>query len=263
MNLLIASAADRVQDASLIVAIPIAFAAGFISFLSPCVLPLVPGYLSFVTGLSGAQASAVGGQRVSWRKSTVLAGAGLFILGFSAVFVSFGAIFGGFGQALREHADLLTRIFGIVTIFLGLMFAGVFGNVRWMNAEVRSHKLPRSGVLGAPMLGAAFAFGWTPCIGPTLAAVLNLAASSNQASAWRGAVLSAGYCFGLGLPFLIVGLAFDRSTRALAILRRNARAVTMTGGVLLILVGLLQVSGGWNWFVDWLQSNVSSPELPF
>ncbi|MGB2756248.1 MAG: cytochrome c biogenesis protein CcdA [Acidimicrobiia bacterium] len=256
-------AADRVRDASLLIAMPIAFAAGLISFLSPCVLPLVPGYLSFVTGLSGAQARASGAKRVSWRKSTVFAGASLFILGFSFVFISFGAIFGGFGQMLREHADTLTRVFGVITIFLGLMFTGVFGNVRWLNAEVRSHKLPSAGLLGAPMLGAAFAFGWTPCIGPTLAAVLNLAASSEQASAWRGALLSACYCFGLGLPFLLVGLAFERSTRALAFLRKNARVVMVIGGVLLIMVGVLQVSGAWSWFVDWLQSNVSSPDLPF
>ena len=232
-----ASAGDQVRDASLLVAIPIAFAAGLISFLSPCVLPLVPGYLSFVTGLSGAQARASGTAKVSWRKSTVFAGASLFILGFSFVFISFGAIFGGFGQMLRDHADTLTRVFGVITIFLGVMFTGVFGNVRWLNAEVRSHKLPSAGVLGAPMLGAAFAFGWTPCIGPTLAAVLNLAASSEQASAWRGALLSAYYCLGLGLPFLVVGLAVERSTRAVAFLRRNARTVMVIAGVLLIGVG--------------------------
>ncbi len=255
--------AERITDGSLLIAIPLAAAAGLVSFLSPCVLPLVPGYLSFVTGMSGTQAAGSdGGARSSWRKSKVLAGTGLFVLGFSLVFVSFGALFGGFGQMLREHADVLTRVFGAVTILLGLMFIGAFGGSRWSNAEFRVHKLPRAGLLGAPLLGAAFGFGWTPCIGPTLAAVLNLAASSENASAGRGALLSVSYCLGLGIPFFVVGMAFDRSTRMLAALRRNARTVTVAGGVMLVLVGVLQVSGAWTWFVDWLQSQLEGATLP-
>lgn len=185
-----------------------------------------------------------------------------FIAGFSAVFVSFGAIFGGVGALVREHADSLTRIFGIVTIALGLFFMGAIGRGSLLDRDARIHAAPRAGVLAAPLLGAAFAFGWTPCIGPTLAAVLNLAASDTSATAARGALLSLAYCVGLGLPFLVFGLSLERSTRALRVLRRNGRAISIVGGAMLVAVGVLQVTGGWAWSVEWLQVRLGTPDLP-
>lgn len=256
---------DLIADGSLLIAVPIATAAGLVSFLSPCVLPLVPGYLSFVTGLSGDQLRGRDVGEAPARSRRVVLGVGLFILGFSAVFVSFGALFGEFGRLLREHADGLTRVFGVVTVALGLYFMGVFdklGGIALLSRDVRVHRLPPAGIIGAPILGATFAFGWTPCIGPTLAAVLNLSAASNNATAARGAVLAAFYCLGLGIPFLIVGVLFERFASALAFLRRNSRRVSFLGGAMLVAVGVLQLTGGWSWFVEWLQTKIDSTRLP-
>jgi cytochrome c-type biogenesis protein len=258
---ILAEVGDRVRDGSLIVAAPIALAAGLVSFLSPCVLPLVPGYVSFVTGLSGAELAATDAHEPR-RVGRVLIGVLGFIGGFTFVFVSFGALFGGLGNLIRDHADTLTRIFGVVTIALGLSFMGVFGAGSFLGRDVRVHKAPKAGIIGAPLLGAAFAFGWTPCIGPTLAAVLNLAASDSNATAARGALLSLSYCIGLGLPFVITGLAFERSARLLGVVKRHARVVTVVGGVMLVTVGVLQVTGGWTWFVEWLQNRFGGVELP-
>lgn len=256
---------DLVADGSLLIAVPIAVAAGLVSFLSPCVLPLVPGYLSFVTGLSGDQLRGLEDGGVTARSRRVLLGVALFVVGFSVVFVSFGALFGEFGRLLREHADGLTRVFGVVTIVLGLYFMGLFdrlGGIGPLSRDVRVHRLPPAGIIGAPILGATFAFGWTPCIGPTLAAVLNLSAASNNATAARGAVLAAFYCLGLGIPFLVVGVLFERSTSALAFLRRNSQHISFVGGAMLVAVGVLQVTGGWTWFVEWLQTKIDSTRLP-
>src|SRR5690606_36636611 len=233
-----AAAGDQVRDGSLLVAAPIAAAAGVVSFLSPCVLPLVPGYLSYVTGTS---ARDLGDEERDGAGATrVAAGALGFVLGISVVFVSFGALFGGLGRVMRDNEEALTRGFGVVTILLGLVLAGVFGRVALFNREVRVHRLPRAGLVGAPLLGITFALGWTPCIGPTLGAVLGLAASSDQASAARGAFLSLAYCLGLGVPFLVTGLAFDRAMRALAVVKRHYRAVMVGGGSMLVAIGLLQ-----------------------
>ncbi len=183
---IVAIGGEQVRDSSLLIAVPIAVAAGLVSFLSPCVLPLVPGYLSYVTGTSAHDLSEPTTDAAPERSSrrTALGALG-FVLGISIVFVSFGALFGGFGRLLRENEDVLTRVFGVVTIVLGLALAGVFGNFALFNKEARIHKLPRAGLIGAPLLGITFALGWTPCIGPTLGAVLGLAASSDQASASR------------------------------------------------------------------------------
>mgnify|MGYP003618383791 CR=1 FL=1 len=281
---LLADVADQVTDGSFVLAAAVAFLAGIVSFASPCVLPLVPGYLSFVTGLSGLESAATTGvdqegvdeegvdeegvdagadrAAVATRLGPVLVGALGFVVGFSVVFVSFGAIFGGLGQLLRDHADTLTRVFGLVTVFLGLWFMGVFSGGTWLNRDLRIHRLPPPTVWGGPLLGAAFAFGWTPCIGPTLAAVLNLAASTERASAGRGALLALFYALGLGLPFLAFALLLDRAARVSAVLRRHARRVEVVGGALLVAVGVAQLTGTWGWLVEWLQSRIDATSLP-
>ncbi|OHV49365.1 cytochrome c biogenesis CcdA family protein [Pseudofrankia sp. BMG5.36] len=353
-----------ISDGPLLLATPVAAAAGLLSFFSPCVLPLVPGYLSYVTGLSGADlegepsaararratapaasgaepADAVlgpalvtagataamapgtaahdahtaltpdpspvsdpgdngrrvcegrsfshtlwpssdpgdNGRRVCegrsfshtlwpsrlsaerpWlvttatavrhglgglrRTGRVTAGTGLFVLGFTVVFVSAGAAFGGLGQWLKVHQVGVAQVLGAVTIAMGLLFAGVFSRFSWANREFRIHRLPPTrGLLGAPLLGALFGLGWAPCLGPTLAAVQGLAVQS--ATAGRGAFLSAVYCLGLGVPFVVTGLAFRRVAGALRAVRSHARLLTVAGGALLVAVGVLQVTGQW------------------
>lgn len=269
MNVLVAlagtatAAGDQVRDGSLAVAAPIAVAAGLVSFLSPCVLPLVPGYLSYVTGMSASDlADATAGEGGRQPARRIALGALGFVVGISVVFVSFGALFGGLGRALRDNEEALTRAFGVVTIVLGLVLAGVFSRVALFNREVRVHRLPRAGLVGAPLLGITFALGWTPCIGPTLGVVLGLAASSDQASALRGAVLSFAYCLGLGVPFLVTGLAFDWAMRALSIVKRHYRAVMTAGGSMLVAIGILQVTGLWTAFMNDLQTRFGGTDLP-
>lgn len=242
-----------VTDGSLLVAVPVAAAAGLVSFLSPCVLPLVPGYLSFVTGLSGAElgddrratATADGDtlvkqEQTTVRRGRVLLGSVLFVLGFSAVFVTSGALFGSLGSLLIEHKTIVDRVLGVLTVLLGLVFLGL---IPGMQREVRFHWLPSPGLAGAPVLGVLFGVGWTPCLGPTLAAVQTLAYT--QASAGRGALLTAAYCAGLGIPFVLTGLAFRHALGAFAVVRRHYALVMRIGGGLLVLVGLLLVSGLW------------------
>ncbi len=238
-------------------------AAGVVSFLSPCVLPLVPAYLSYVTGLS---ASELGGSVVdpsgSHSSRRIALGALGFVLGISVVFVSFGAAFGGLGRLLRDYELFLTRFFGVLTILLGLLLAGAFSRISFASKEARFHRLPRAGLAGAPLLGITFALGWTPCIGPTLGAILGLAASSNQASAARGALLSFAYCLGLGVPFLITGLAFDRTMRGLSVVKRHYQAVMVVGGATLVIMGVLQVTGVWTNLMNQLQSRFGGTDLP-
>lgn len=247
---------DTVRDGPLLVAAAVAVIAGLVSFLSPCVLPLVPGYLSYVTGLAGASAGTsaaapepstepTGSVAVAERVTTasryrVAAGALLFVLGFTAVFVSAGALFGGLGQQLIRNQDTVTRLMGVVTIVMGLAFLGL---IPGMQRELRSHRLPRAGLAGAPLLGVTFGLGWTPCIGPTLGAVLGL--SYDSATAWRGAMLSVAYCLGLGIPFVLAGLGFGWVTRTFAVVRRNTVWVMRVGGGLLITLGVLLVTGWW------------------
>jgi len=261
-----------VSGGSLLLAAPVALAAGVVSFLSPCVLPLVPGYLSYVTGLSGAElAGAAPGQGGRAGTATlvrtaprtrVVAGAALFVLGFTVVFVAAGALFGGLGGALATHERLLEQILGAVTVVVGLAFAGLLGRVpgaRWLGAgELRLHLRPRAGLAAAPVLGVLFGLGWSPCLGPTLTAVYGLSAQTSTAG--RGALLGLVYCVGLGAPFLAVALAFRRGLSALTALRAHARAVTTVGGLLLVTVGLLEVTGAWGGLVRALQlGGVSSP----
>ncbi len=269
---------SAVSDGSLLVAVPVAATAGLVSFLSPCVLPLVPGYLSFVTGLTGEElgdprrsaapvpalavpAAATPGAASGWsppsgsatvrdrtegsaptpvRRGRVLLGSALFVLGFSAVFVTSGALFGGLGSLLVEYKTVVDRVLGVVTIGLGLVFLGVLPGLQ---REVRFHRLPSPGLAGAPLLGVVFGVGWTPCLGPTLAAVQTLAFT--EASAARGALLTAAYCLGLGVPFVLSGLMFRRALGAFAVVKRHYALVVRVGGGLLVLVGLLLVSGVW------------------
>lgn len=228
-----------VLSGSLALAIPVALLAGVVSFLSPCVLPLVPGYLSYVTGLSGADLADRAGGSVH-RGRTVL-GTLLFVLGFSAVFVSLGALFGGIGSTLLEYQDAITRVLGALTIVLGLAFLGVLPG---MQREFRVHRAPAAGLVGAPLLGVLFGLGWTPCIGPTLGAVQSLALSS--ASAGRGALLTFAYCIGLGLPFIAAAVAFHRALGAFGWVKRHYVWVMRLGGGMLIVLGLLLVTGLWD-----------------
>ena len=250
---------EAVTDGSLLVAVPVAAVAGLVSFLSPCVLPLVPGYLSFMTGLSGEELGqrSEGDLLVRTRpqRSKVLAGSVLFVLGFSAVFVTSGALFGSLGSTLAGHQEVVDVVLGVLTIVMGLAFLGV---VPQLQREVRFHRLPSPGVAGAPLLGVLFGVGWTPCLGPTLAAVQTLA--YREASAGRGALLTAAYCAGLGIPFVLTGLAFTRALGAFAVVKRHYAVVMRVGGGLLVLVGLLLVSGLWADVVAELRGWVSGFE---
>jgi cytochrome c-type biogenesis protein len=232
----------------------VAFGAGILSFLSPCVLPLVPGYLSYVTGLSGADlagtpavsdgpGTAVATHlQVPVRTRRVLVGAMLFVVGFSAVFVSEGALFGNIGSHLLEHQTVVNRVGGVVSILLGVVFLGLLPRLQ---REWRFHRLPRAGLAGAPLLGMLFAVGWTPCIGPTLGVVLNLSYADSSATAGRGALLTAVYCAGLGIPFVVAGVAFRRALGAFAVVKRHYSIVIWTGAALLIAVGVLLLTGEW------------------
>ena len=234
-----------VTGGSLLLAIPIAFLAGIIAFVSPCVLPLAPGYVSYVTGLTGAELAE------NSRRGRVLLGSLGFVLGFSIVFVSYGALFGGLGAVLLQYEAIITRVLGVLVIVMGLAFMGL---IPGFQREYRIHRLPTWGVAGAPVLGILFGLGWTPCIGPTLTAVQSMAFS--EASAARGALLSLVYCLGLGLPFVLFALLFSRAARATAFIRRHYAWIMRIGGGMLVLVGVLMVSGLWLQFTIWLRTLV-------
>ncbi len=324
---------EVVTSGSLLLAIPLAVLAGLVSFASPCVLPLVPAYLSYVTGLTGAELAEATESRSASRArvgtpanaggpnlpqadglaadgsaatlgpatadpappgsttpraatprtaapstaapasdtpaATPAAATGLhprhrvwlgtvgFVLGFSAVFVSYGALFGGLGATLLTHQETITQVLGVVVIVLGLGFLGV---IPALQREARLHHRPARGIWGAPLLGALFGLGWTPCIGPTLAAVQSLAFT--EGSALRGALLSVAYCIGLGLPFLLVGLAMERGLTALTWARRHTRTIQVVGGASLVVLGLLMVTGLWGEATIWLRGWISGFEVP-
>ncbi|HVF05538.1 MAG TPA: cytochrome c biogenesis protein CcdA [Frankiaceae bacterium] len=246
---------DTVLSGPLLAALPLALLAGLVSFLSPCVLPLVPGYLSYITGLTGAdlaEESETGDGRSgrSGRRRAAI-GALLFVLGFSVVFVSAGAVFGAAGRVFSEQAEVITRVLGGVTIVLGLAFMGLLTKLPFLSREFRFHALPVTGLAGAPLLGVLFGVGWTPCAGPTLTAVNSLAYSTGTAG--RGAVLSLAYCIGLGLPFVLAGLAFERSMSAFAVVKRHYALVTRLGGAFLVVIGVLLVTGYWGRIVASMQ----------
>ena len=258
--------AGLVTDGPLLVAAAVAALVGLISFASPCVLPLVPGYLSYVTGLVGSGTPATshaqptrsgdGGTTTvlpatdqrSPRGRMVL-GAVLFVLGFTVVFVAISSAVGGLGRLLLVHNELITRVMGGVTVVVGLAFLG------WLPLLQRTRRLtarPAVGLAGAPLLGVVFGLGWTPCLGPTLAAVQNLAFA--EATAGRGAVLGLAYCLGLGIPFVLVAIGARWAVGATTFLRRHAQAVTRFGGAVLVVVGLLLVTGAWTGMMEWLRS---------
>lgn len=237
---------------SMAIALPIALLAGAVSFFTPCVLPLLPGYLSYATGLGAAQ--VVQGQAP---KGRMLLGSSLFVLGFSTVFVLTGVIFGAAGQLLIDAQAWLTPLAGVLAIVMGLVFLGVIPLGR---GDLRLHRAPKAGIAFAPVLGVVFGFGWTPCMGPTLAAVLTLAL--NEGSATRGAILAFGYSLGLGIPFILAGLAWNRVNRAVGVLKRHQRLVMGTGGALMILTGLLLLTGLWDQAMQTLRQWAASVGAP-
>lgn len=244
---MIAGAGETVTSGALPLAMAISALAGLLSFASPCVLPLVPGFLGLVGGLGGSPATSAS---AAPRRARTLLGAVLFVLGFSAVFVLGSVFIAGLGRSLIEHRILLMRLGGVVVILLALVFLGA-GSQR----EARLPWRPRAGLAGAPLVGAVFGLSWAPCTGPTLAAVLALVATT-EPSTGRAVVLTTAYCLGLGLPFLLIAALADRSAPVTGWLRRHRRAVQLAGGLLLLAVGLLLVTGLWESLARWLQAEL-------
>jgi cytochrome c-type biogenesis protein len=276
------------ESGPLLLAVGAAALAGLVSFLSPCVLPLMPGYLSYVTGLAGADlegrserkgplltppveegtpvntsggtglavAAAPATRSAVAVKGRVLAGTALFIAGFTAVFVATAILFSGVGRLLFRYERTLEIVIGALVVVLGLGYLGV---IPGMQREFRIRRLPAAGLLGAPVLGAVFALSWLPCTGPTLGAVLGMATVDGRTD--RAVLLAVAYCLGLGVPFVVFGLGFHRLLGVFRAVRRNSRWVTRIGGALLILIGVALVTGGWQDFVIWLQTHVGVGEV--
>lgn len=241
---------EQAAAGSLVLALPVALVAGLVSFFSPCVIPLLPGYLSYATGLSGADLAE---GRAAEHRGRMLLGSVLFVLGFAAVFVSIGAASGALGLWLRAYQREITVVAGVVVIVLGLAFAGL---VPVLQREWRVHKIPAVGLAAAPLIGVIFGLGWTPCIGPTLGVITTL--SINEATAGRGALLSGVYALGLGVPFIVAGLAYRRALGAVAFVRRHQAWVARIGGLMLVLVGVALVTGAWDQLVTWIQIQLVS-----
>lgn len=223
--------ADAILSGQMAVALPVAALAGLVSFLSPCVLPLVPGYLGYVGGV------AEGGQR----RGRVVLGVLFFILGFTAVFVAYTTVFGALGFWLVRWRDVITQVLGVVVVLMGLVFVGRF---TFLQRTIKPSWTPATGLLGAPLLGIVFGLGWTPCLGPTLAAINLL--SVQAGSAWQGMWLGVAYCLGLGIPFVLVALGAGWATGAIRAVKRHMRVVNIIGGAILIVIGLLMVTGIWS-----------------
>lgn len=241
--------AQIVLNGQLLIAIPIALLAGLVSFASPCVLPLVPGYLAYVGGMAGPDAAHA--------RRRVVSGVGLFVLGFAVVFISYGAAFGAAGYWLVRWQDPITRIAGVLLIVMGLAFIGAFS---FFQRTVKPRFAPRTGLAGAPLLGLVFGIGWTPCLGPTLTAISLLSLSSG--SPWRGALLGLFYCLGLGIPFLLVALGLNWMAGAIAWLKRHVRVINIVGGSMLVLIGALMVTGVWTMWIYSMQALIGGFVLP-
>lgn len=239
MNLLAFNPGEVILNGSLLLALPMALIAGIVSFISPCVLPLVPGYLGFISGISSS-------------RSHVLLGSALFVLGFSMVFVSFGAIFGGLGGVVYSSGlDWAQRVLGVFVFLFGLVLVGKF---EWLQRTVKFQARPGLGSLGALLLGITFGLGWTPCIGPTLAAVLTLASKTGDPA--KGALLAFVYALGIGIPFIFIAAGFGWATRSMQFFKRHIRAFNIAGGLLLMALGVLLAFGVWDALTSWLQGEV-------
>ena len=232
---------NTLLNGNLILALPIAAIAGLISFASPCVIPLVPGYLTYAAGFSK-------------NRGKLLLGSILFVFGFTALFVAYGALFGSLGSNISANQKTISRVLGIFTILMGLIFMGRINLMR----SFKLNRIAESGLIGAPILGFLFGLGWTPCIGPALAAVQTLAIES--ASAARGSLLSATYCFGLGAPFILTGLYFDKSQSMRKFLAKNGEKISFAGGILLIVIGAMQLTGTWDSLMNSLRGLISGFE---
>lgn len=246
--------AEIVLNGSLLLAIPLALTAGLISFLSPCVLPLVPGYLGYVSANAGDDSGD--GPLKTRTRSRLLLGASLFVLGFTVVFVSLGVLAGAASLIFLTRNTWVQLVLGALVALVGLAMMGQFA---WLQRTVKLRYSPKLGLAGAPLLGVVFAIGWTPCIGPTLAAVLVLASDSGDPV--RGGLLATVYSLGLGLPFIAIAAGFSWATRSVAWVRKHIRAVNIFGGVLLVLIGLALMTGLWNQFVNWVQVMTSGFQL--
>jgi cytochrome c-type biogenesis protein len=245
---------EQVTSGTMLLALPVAAAAGLVSFFSPCVVPLLPGYVSYATGLSGADLETA-------HRGRMLLGTFLFVAGFTAWFVILGTTTGAFGAWLWRYKPEISVVLGVVTIIVGLVFMGVTDRwLPWLQRDVRIHKLPAVGIAAAPMLGVLFAIGWTPCLGPTLTAVQGLALTSGSAA--RGAVLAVAYSLGLGIPFILLGLAYRHMLGAVGWVRRHQMWVTRVGGLMLVVVGVLLVTGWWSVWVADLRGWVTGFEAP-
>lgn len=254
MNPLIelSSWAQHAVTGSMVLAVPVAIVAGLISFFSPCMVPLLPGYLSYASGMNAADiVTGRTGQR------RILAGSLLFVAGFAAVFVTAGIVVGQVGAFLITHQDLLMRIAGVITIVMALLIADILPLGR---RELRLQRLPQAGLAGAPVLGAVFGLSWTPCMGPTLSVVIALALT--EGSATRGAVLAFAYAAGLGLPFIAAGLLFSRLSHAFGWIRRHHQLLTRASAALMIIVGVLLLTGAWTWIVAVLRQWASQFTTP-
>jgi cytochrome c-type biogenesis protein len=244
---------DTAFSGSMVVAVPVAVLAGLVSFFSPCVIPLLPGYLSYTTGLSGADLADADAEP---HRGRMLAGSSLFVLGFSVVFVGLGVLSAGVNRWFFENSRTFTVVLGVLAVVLGLVFMGL---VPLFQRDVRVHKVPAVGLAAAPLLGFLFGLGWTPCIGPTLGVIVGLASFENPS---RGGVLLAFYSLGLGVPFILAAVLWRRALGGLAFVRRHQHWVMRIGGAMLVVVGLLLLSGWWDHMVQWLQYHLISDYQP-
>ncbi|MCT1369984.1 MULTISPECIES: cytochrome c biogenesis protein CcdA [Corynebacterium] len=246
--------ADLATDGPLLIGLLVAALAGLVSFASPCVIPLVPGYISYLTGVVGGEMTMdERGVRVSRKHWAVAGAAALFIAGFTVVFLLATVTVFGAVSAIALNADTLMRIGGVVTILMGVVFMGA---VPALQRDTRFQPKKWTTIVGAPLLGGVFALGWTPCLGPTLASIISVSVGTQGLTAARGVLLVIAYCLGLGLPFLLVALGSSAAVRGIDVLRRHSRAIQIAGGVAMVIVGLMLLTGAWNSFIGWTRQLV-------